>query len=66
METLLTIIYVEVDDWYQEKGKAMLKGKAGDKPVFTDSEVMTLMIAEDYIPYPAETQYVAYVRANHG
>lgn len=41
-------------------------GKVGRKPKFSDSEVMTLMIAEDYIPYPGETQYLGYIRANHG
>lgn len=66
IDTLLTIIYVIVDDWYQEKGHQFLKGKVGRKPRFTDSEVMTLMIAEDYIPYPGETQYLGYIRANHG
>ncbi|MEM6282801.1 MAG: IS982 family transposase [Chloroflexota bacterium] len=65
IETLLTIIYVLVDDWYQDKGRQLLKGKAGRKPRFSDSEVMTLMIAEDYIPYPGETQYLGYIRANH-
>jgi len=48
---MLTIIYVLVDDWYQTAGKKLLKGKVGSKPVFTDSEVMTLMLAQDYIPY---------------
>jgi len=66
IETLLTIIYVHVDDWYQEKGQMLLAGKVGRKPIFSDSEVMTLMIAQDYIPYPGETQYLGYIRANHG
>jgi hypothetical protein len=62
---LLTIIYVEVDDWYQAQGKRLLKGKAGAKPIFSDSEMMSLMIAQDFIPYPGETQFIAYMRANH-
>lgn len=66
IETLLTIIFVHVDDWYQERGQKLLKGKSGRKATFSDSEVMTLMIAEDYIPYPGETQYLGYIRANHG
>jgi len=66
IETLLTIIYVLVDDWYQAKGQRLLQGKVGRKPVFTDSEVITLMLAADFIPYPGETQYLAYIRANHG
>ncbi len=66
IETLLTIIYVLVDDWYQVKGSRWLSGKVGRKPRFSESEMMCLMIAEDYIPYPAETQYIEYIRANHG
>src|SRR5258708_63078 len=63
---LLTTMYVLVDDWYQSKGQAMLKGKPGKKPEFSDSEMLTLMLAQDFIPYPGETQYVGYIRANYG
>ena len=65
IETLLTIVYVLVDDWYLAKGSKFLVGKVGRKPRFSDSEMMCLMIAEDYIPYPAETQYIEFIRANH-
>ena len=65
IESLLTIIYVMVDDWYQEKGQLLLQGKVVRKPEFSDSEVITLMVAEDYIPYPGEAQYLGYIRANH-
>jgi hypothetical protein len=53
---ILTIIFVLVDDWYQDFGYQLLSGKVGKKPVFKDSEVMTLMLAHDFIPYAAETQ----------
>lgn len=62
---LLTIIFVLVDDWYQAYGCKLLNGKVGKKPVFKDSEVITLMLAHDFIPYPAETQYVEFIRANY-
>lgn len=62
---LLTIIYVMVDDWYQVHGAKLLAGKVGKKPVFRDSEVMTLVLAQDFIPYPAETQYLEFIRANY-
>ena len=62
---LLTIIFVVVDDWYQTYGVKLLTGKPGAKPIFTDSEVITLMLAQDYIPYSSETQYIAFIRANH-
>jgi hypothetical protein len=38
---ILTIIFVLVDDWYPEKGIQWLTGKAGKKPEFKDSEVIT-------------------------
>jgi hypothetical protein len=63
--SLLTTIYVLVDDWYQGAGQALLKGKPGAKPVFSDSEVLSLMVAHDFIPYPGETQFVVFMRANY-
>jgi hypothetical protein len=63
--SLLTTIFVMVDDWYISKGQALLKGKPGAKPNFSDSEMMTLMLAQDFIPYPGETQYVGFIRANY-
>jgi DDE family transposase len=54
-----------VDDWYQAQGSQLLAGKAGQKPVFRDSEAITLVLAQDFIPYPAETQYMEFIRANY-
>lgn len=65
LETLLTIIFVLIDDWYQAKGSGWMQGKEGRKPTFSDSEVITLMVAQDYIPYPAEMQYLGFMRANY-
>jgi len=65
MVSLLTTILVLVDDWYISKGYLLLQGKPGSKPEFSDSEVLTLMLAQDFIPYPGETQYVGYIRANY-
>ena len=65
MASLLTIIYVLVDDWYQPKGYRYMQGKPGVKPDFSDSEMLTLMLAQEFIPYPGETQFVGYMRANH-
>jgi len=63
--TLLTTIYVLIDDWYRVEGVQLLEGKPGAKPRFSDSEVITLILAMDFIPYPGETQFLAYIRANH-
>jgi hypothetical protein len=65
MVSLLTTIYVLVDDWYQAAGHLLLKGKPGVKPLFSDSEMLTLMVTQDFIPYPGETQYLAFIRANY-
>lgn len=65
VETLLTIILVLVDDWYQQSGVRLLKGKRGDKPRFSDSEVITLLLAMDYFPFPGETQFLGFIRANY-
>lgn len=65
IETILTISYVWVDDWYQAKGRTLLNGKVGRKPIFSASEVITLMLCQDFIPYPGEKQFLGYIRANH-
>lgn len=62
---LLTIIFVLVDDWYQTQGVRLLKGKPGAKPEFSDSEVITLLLAMDFIPFPSETQFLGFIRANY-
>jgi len=66
IETILTIVYVLVDDWYEGEGKNLLKGKVGSHPKFKASEVLTLMLSADYIPYPGEHQFLEFIRANHG
>lgn len=65
VETLVTIIFVVVDDWYQTHASRFLRGKRGVKPTFTDSELITLLLALDYFPFPGETQFVEYIRANY-
>jgi hypothetical protein len=65
IETLCTIIFVLVDDWYQKQGVHLLKGKRGAKPEFSDSEVITLMLMMDFIPFPSERQFWAFIRANY-
>jgi len=62
---LLTIMFVLVDDWYQTQGVQYLKGKPGAKPEFSDSEVITLLLAMDFIPFPSETQFLGFIRANY-
>ena len=63
--TLLTIMYVLVDDWYKQHAPRLLKGKVGAKPVFSDSEVITLMLAMDFLAFESETQFLSFMRANY-
>ena len=64
IESVFTILFVLIDDWYQNSCQ-WLAGKAGRKARFSDSEVMTLMLAAEYLPFASESQYLAYIRANH-
>ena len=65
-ETLIVTIFVLVDDWYQQEGKT-LKGKSpGAKAEMSDSEIITLAIMMDYLPFPGETQFIGFIRANYG
>ncbi len=38
---------------------------ADRKPKFSDSEVLTLMLGAEYLPFSSESQYLGYMRANH-
>jgi hypothetical protein len=58
-------MYVLVDDWYKQNAPRLLKGKVGAKPVFSDSEVITLMLAMDFLSFESETQFLSFMRANH-
>jgi hypothetical protein len=50
MIVLFTIVFLLVDDWYKSEGIKLLRGKAGAKPEFTDSEMITLML----VPRPTK------------
>jgi hypothetical protein len=65
LESILSTIFVLVDDWHESQGKQLLKGKRGAKPNFKDSEVITLMLAMDFVPFPGETQFIGFIRANY-
>lgn len=43
----------------------LLQGNPGVKPEFTDSEVITMMLSQEYLPFPSETQYLGFIRANY-
>lgn len=61
IETLFTVVFMLVDDWFKQNPVRQV----GRKAVFSDSEVVSLVLMMDFVPYPSERQYLAYVRANH-
>ncbi len=63
-EDLATVVFVWVDDWYQAYGVQRIRGQVGAKPAFSDSEVITLLLLMDFLPFPGETQFLAFLRAN--
>ncbi|WP_199194285.1 hypothetical protein [Pleurocapsa sp. CCALA 161] len=63
-ESLLVIVFVLVDDWYQLEKKSSKPNARGAKPEMSDSEIMTLALMMDYLPFPGETQFIGFIRAN--
>jgi hypothetical protein len=53
------------DDWYQQKGYCYLPLLPGPSPKFTDSEMLTPLVAMDFFPYPGEQKFLGFVRANY-
>lgn len=65
IEELFLITYVLVDTWYQQKGKYLLGRTVGSTPTFSDSEMLTLMLAIGFFEFTSERRYRAFVQANY-
>ena len=65
-ETLMITVFILVDDWYQSEVKALKPLSPGAKPEMSDSEIITLALVMDYLPFPGETQFIGFIRANYG
>jgi DDE family transposase len=63
-EMLFTVVYVVVDDWYQREGRALVRGRPGVKPRFSDSEVLTLELVRELEGQTKERRWYRTVRAN--
>jgi hypothetical protein len=66
--TLLTIIFVLVDDWHQQYGRHLvpcISVLPVLQPTFSDSDILSLLLAMDYFPYPGEQQFLGFMRANY-
>ena len=64
-ESLLIIIFVLVDDWYKSEEKFCSRKSPGTKPEMSDSEIITLALVMDYLPFPGESQFIGFIRANY-
>jgi hypothetical protein len=65
VDAFLTALYTKVDDWYQTEGQALLAGKAGAKPLFADSEVITLALAQYWCGFAKEREWLRFIENNY-
>ena len=63
--SLMTVVFVLVDDWYQKQIAPYRPVHPGVQAQFSDSEVLTLSLLMDYVPFPGETQFLGFMRANY-
>ncbi len=61
----LTALYTIVDDGMQENGPRLLAGKGGIAPLFSDSEVITLSLAQHWLGFGDERTFLRYIRFNY-
>ena len=57
IKTVFAVVFMLVDDWFKQNPRQQV----GRKAVFSDSEVMSLVLMMDFVPYSSERQYLAYV-----
>ncbi|MEP0795767.1 IS982 family transposase [Trichocoleus sp. DQ-A3] len=62
---LMIVVFVLVDDWYQRQIAPLQMAHPGVRPRFSDSEMLTLALLMDYLPFPGETQFLGFIRANY-
>ena len=65
VETFLTVLYCVVDELYQSHAPTYLVGKVGCKPEFSDSEVLTLMIAQHWCGFQKEATFLRFIKNNY-
>jgi hypothetical protein len=65
VDAFLTALYTKVDDWYQTEGPALLAGKVGAKPLFSDSEVITLALAQHWCGFAKEREWLRFIAHNY-
>jgi hypothetical protein len=63
-EVRCTVVYTVVDDWYHAEGAALVRGRPGVKPRFSDSEVLTLVMVRALEGQTRERRWYRMVSAN--
>jgi hypothetical protein len=63
--TLIITIFVIVNNWYQKQVKKTTLLKPGIKARISDSEIMTLALVMDYLPFPGETHFLGFIKGNY-
>ena len=64
-ETLLVTVFVLVDDWSQTQKTFTTPQSSGVQLSMNNSEIITLVLIMDYLPFPGETQFLAFIKANY-
>lgn len=64
LDTFLTVLYVLVDDLYQMCCLALLGPKPGPEPELSDSEVLTLTLAQHLLSFDAERAFLGFASGN--
>jgi hypothetical protein len=65
VDAFLTALYTMVDDWYQQAAPTLLAGKVGEPPEFSDSEVLTLSLAQHWLGFHSERRFLRFLRHNY-
>ena len=65
VETFLTVLYCVIDELYQTHAPTLLSGKVGTKPEFSDSEVLTLMVAQHWCGFQKEAPFLRFIHNNY-
>ena len=63
---VMTMLYVLVDDWYQATNRSPKATAPGPAPALAPSEVLTILLAMDLVPFPSERGFFGFLRATHG
>lgn len=65
VETFLTVLYCVVDELYHQHAPQAVTGRVGCKPEFSDSEVLTLMIAQHWCGFQKEAPFLRFIKNNY-